>query len=152
MKQSTHRERTNRAKQAKRRLEKMRKRYRKRSRDFMQSDRWHALRHIVLDVYGRRCMRCGHTGSQDNWIEVDHILSRSRHPRLALSFGNLQVLCHTCNTDKDQKKTDYRPDPLPTAAVGLIILDNTGGIEVVLESRIKQSDGRYFTPAMDDVS
>lgn len=134
MKQSTHREQSNRAKQSKRRLENMRKRYRKRSRDFLRSEKWKALRRIVVNVYGYRCMKCGHTGSSDNWIEVDHILSRSKHPRLALSFGNLQVLCHTCNTSKDQAKTDYRPDPLPLAAVGLIVLDNTGGIEAVFES------------------
>ena len=36
-------------------------RHRAKSEKFLSSDKWYALRKIVLDQYGHKCMRCGST-------------------------------------------------------------------------------------------
>jgi 5-methylcytosine-specific restriction endonuclease McrA len=42
---------------------------------------------------------------------VDHIKPRSTHPKLALAFDNLQLLCEDCNIGKSNKcDIDWRPD------------------------------------------
>lgn len=33
-------------------------------------------------------------------MELDHVLSRSRHPELALEEDNVRPSCHDCNTAK----------------------------------------------------
>jgi len=44
------------------------------------------------------CGRCGHTGSADNPLSADHVQPKSRGG--ASEAGNLQVLCHRCNSGK----------------------------------------------------
>ena len=74
--------------------------------DFYKSRKWRELRKWALAKYGAKCMKCG---SLDD-IQVDHILSRSRFPRLRLSKHNVQILCGTCNKKKGSiDQTDYRP-------------------------------------------
>src|SRR5579862_7412575 len=73
---------------------------------FISKPEWKELRDRVIAHYGARCMRCG---GCDN-ITVDHIKPKSKHPELALSFDNLQVLCWPCNKHKNTNDmTDYRP-------------------------------------------
>jgi len=80
--------------------------------DFLQSRDWLELRYRVLKKHNGWCQACGHKGSPDNPIQVDHIKPRSTHPHLALSEKNLQVLCRNCNVGKSNKdSTDWRHAP-----------------------------------------
>ena len=75
-------------------------------RDFYQSKEWRQLREWALSKYGPVCMKCSST--QD--IQVDHVLPRSRYPRLKLSKHNVGILCKPCNQSKAAKiEPDYRP-------------------------------------------
>ena len=57
-------------------------------------------------------MCCGHRGTQDNPLQVDHIKPRSKFPHLALEISNLQVLCRDCNLGKGNRDaTDWRFEP-----------------------------------------
>lgn len=80
--------------------------------DFLDSRDWLDLRYRVLKKHNGWCQLCGHKGSPDNPIQVDHIKPRSTHPHLALAEGNLQVLCRKCNLGKsDRDSTDWRHAP-----------------------------------------
>lgn len=74
-------------------------------KDFYDTPAWRVLRARVLDTYGRDCMRCGDFSGPPH---VDHIKPRSRYPEFELEFNNLQVLCETCNMEKDTDIVDYR--------------------------------------------
>jgi 5-methylcytosine-specific restriction endonuclease McrA len=79
------------------------------SAEFLQSKEWKALRRVVIEAYGRQCMKCKTTPRAKNKTHVDHIKPRKRFPSLALDVGNLQVLCSRCNKNKgNQNCTDYR--------------------------------------------
>lgn len=72
---------------------------------FYSTTQWRTLRKKVLKHYGEICMKCK---SAEN-IAVDHILPRSFHPHLELTFENMQVLCRSCNSSKSNISTDdYR--------------------------------------------
>ena len=67
--------------------------------------RWQRLRRQVFEAYGKKCMKCG---SCDE-LHVDHIKPKSRFPKLAYKFSNMQVLCKECNKLKSNTDyTDYR--------------------------------------------
>jgi 5-methylcytosine-specific restriction endonuclease McrA len=67
--------------------------------------RWQRLRRQVFDAYGKKCMKCGNCDE----LHVDHIKPKSKFPKLAYRFSNMQVLCKTCNELKSNKHcTDYR--------------------------------------------
>lgn len=67
---------------------------------------------MVLEKYGRRCMKCGYASNKPGHISVDHIKPRMFFPELALDFENLQVLCGHCNRKKGNLNCkDYRPRP-----------------------------------------
>jgi 5-methylcytosine-specific restriction endonuclease McrA len=75
---------------------------------FYESKAWKALRRKVLETYGRKCMKCD---AVNTIIQVDHIIPRSKRPRLSLTFSNLQVLCKACNIEKlNYHATDYRDE------------------------------------------
>lgn len=82
------------------------------SNSFYVSDEWRKLRVRVLQKYGCRCMMCGRNPKEDGVkIHVDHIKPLSKHPKLALVFENLQILCEDCNLGKSNLyETDWRPD------------------------------------------
>ena len=76
---------------------------------FLVSYEWRELRMKVLKKYGAKCMCCGATPDTGAVMNVDHIKPRKTHPELALSFDNLQVLCHECNHGKGNwDTTDWR--------------------------------------------
>lgn len=67
--------------------------------------RWQVLRSRVFDAYGKKCMKCGNCDE----LHVDHIKPKSKFPKLAYKFSNMQVLCKACNKLKSNKHcTDYR--------------------------------------------
>lgn len=66
---------------------------------------WQDLRRQVFNAYGKRCMCCGDAGE----LHVDHIKPKSKYPKLAYEFSNLQVLCKECNKRKSNVNcNDYR--------------------------------------------
>ncbi len=71
--------------------------------EFYSSDVWFELRHIIIKLYGRKCMKCG---MKEGKIHIDHIFPRSKFKGLATNIYNLQVLCERCNIDKSNKNTD----------------------------------------------
>jgi len=82
---------------------------------FYASPEWRELRYQALKHYGARSPRT-HPGTV---IHVDHIKPRAIHPRLALTFSNLQILCEACNLGKSyQDSTDWRrPPAIPQPAI-----------------------------------
>lgn len=114
------------------RLVAKRREYHKRTVDFFQSATWLRLRSLVKRIYGHRCMRCGHTGSAENKITVDHIVPRARTLASEALFANLQVLCACCNKAKGRTTVDYRPRPLPPEATRLIVLQQMHSIDEIL--------------------
>lgn len=80
--------------------------------EFLQSREWLDLRYRVLKKHNGWCQLCGHKGSPENPIQVDHIKPRATHPQLALIENNLQVLCRACNLGKGARdSTDWRGSP-----------------------------------------
>lgn len=68
-----------------------------------------ALRQFILEMYGRKCLRCGSI----KLLQVDHIIPRFRGGDD--SIGNLQVLCWGCNSGKGYHVlVDYRWSYWPT--------------------------------------
>jgi len=79
---------------------------------FLESYEWRSLRMKVLIKYGSRCQCCGATPQDGLRMHVDHIKPRRKHPELALSIDNLQVLCEVCNHGKGSwDETDWRDLP-----------------------------------------
>ena len=80
-----------------------------RSKNFLLSPEWKALRKKVVLHYGRQCMKCKSTPKNPKMTHIDHIKCRKNYPELALDFNNLQVLCCRCNREKGNKNSiDYR--------------------------------------------
>lgn len=74
---------------------------------FLESYEWRQLRMRALCHFGPKCMCCGAIPEQA-MICVDHVRSRRKHPELALSFNNLQILCSPCNHGKGNAEVDWR--------------------------------------------
>ena len=72
--------------------------------NFYLSNEWRQLRKRVIATHGYRCLKCGVTKN----IEVDHVMARSKCPRLELSESNLQTLCKKHNLEKGVNTVDYR--------------------------------------------
>lgn len=75
---------------------------------FYESREWRELRYRALKASDGRCQCCGRSPSHGIVLHVDHIKPKSKFPRLALAFSNLQVLCDDCNIGKSNKDaTDW---------------------------------------------
>lgn len=73
---------------------------------FYCSPQWLRLRYEAFVKHGRVCMVCG---ASHGILHVDHIKPKSKHPTLALSLDNLQILCGECNMGKGNwDETDWR--------------------------------------------
>jgi 5-methylcytosine-specific restriction endonuclease McrA len=59
----------------------------------------------ILEKYDHKCLRCG----SESKITLDHIIPASRVGS-SNTADNLQPLCHSCNSGKQAKVIDYRPD------------------------------------------
>lgn len=96
------------------------------SDEFYSSRQWLDLRYQVIRASKGCCSCCGARPTSENPIHVDHILSRSKHPELALTFSNLQVLCKKCNLGKGAiDETDWRWISSTDPAVLLAAFDLT---------------------------
>jgi 5-methylcytosine-specific restriction protein A len=69
---------------------------------------WRKLRAQVIAA-SPACAICGHTGSKDNPLSVDHILPRSQGGTDALS--NLRVLCLRHNQLRPRGRATHDPTP-----------------------------------------
>lgn len=81
-----------------------------RTKEFLSTRAWRALRYKAIREYGARCMCCGASRETGAVINVDHIKPRRLYPELALDINNLQILCGDCNAGKGNwDETDWRP-------------------------------------------
>ena len=64
---------------------------------------------LVLDVYGRACLKCG-----KDEVTIDHVVPVSLGG--ANEIWNVQPLCGFCNTSKGARTADYRSFPWEDAA------------------------------------
>ncbi len=69
-------------------------------RDFYDTEAWRRLRYQALRRSDGKCQCCGRGKRDGAILQVDHIKPKSRFPALAMSLGNLQVLCRDCNLGK----------------------------------------------------
>ena len=95
-----------------RRLKNEKRKARKRGRvpEFFSTKAWLEVRYQALKRDGAKCSCCGATPAMGATMNVDHIKPRHKHPELALSLSNLQVLCARCNEGKGWRdETDWRP-------------------------------------------
>jgi 5-methylcytosine-specific restriction endonuclease McrA len=77
--------------------------------DFYKTERWLKLRYEALWRSDGHCECCGHPGTPEKPLQVDHIKPRSRYPELEFVLSNLQVLCKQCNLGKGaDDETDWR--------------------------------------------
>ena len=70
---------------------------------FYSSKEWHKLRSKTKALWKAKAYPCGYCHQPIDWtqrVSVDHIMNRKKHPDLALSMSNLQVVHHECNTKK----------------------------------------------------
>lgn len=76
---------------------------------FLMSREWRSVRMMALERDGAKCACCGRRTGDGLVMNVDHIKPRTRHPELALTLSNLQVLCNECNQGKGNRyETDWR--------------------------------------------
>lgn len=67
---------------------------------FLGSFEWKRVRMAALANNGAACECCGAMAKDEITLHVDHIKPRKYFPHLALTLGNLQVLCADCNAGK----------------------------------------------------
>ena len=79
--------------------------------NFYTSKEWRRLRYRVLCKYQAKCMCCGRSPKIHGVaLHVDHIVPKSKNPKLQLVFENMQILCQDCNLGKGNlDATDWRP-------------------------------------------
>lgn len=65
-------------------------------------------RRTLFAIYRNRCLACG---SSDRLV-VDHVIPVSQGGSNGIE--NRQLLCHSCNSKKNNGTTDFRPKPLPS--------------------------------------
>lgn len=88
---------------------KAKKAIKKKRVNFYATREWRELRYRVLKESNGKCALCARGARDDMPLHVDHIMPRSKYPKLALEITNLQVLCEDCNLGKSNKdNTDWR--------------------------------------------
>tara|TARA_Y100000310_G_C20704127_1_gene833292 strand:+ start:22160 stop:22861 length:702 start_codon:yes stop_codon:yes gene_type:complete len=72
------------------------------SQSFYKSDQWIKLRDNFVNRYDRGyCWNCKRTWDKFVIRNVDHIMPIKRRPDLKLNEDNLQILCNSCNKEKN---------------------------------------------------
>jgi len=85
---------------------------------FINTWEWKQVRYMALCKNDGKCECCGRGKLDGAVLNVDHIKPRRKHPELALTLHNLQVLCSWCNQGKNSwDDTDWRGEKLPDGAV-----------------------------------
>ena len=91
---------------------------------FYDSKEWRNLRAKVRGHWRKHGLPCGICGAPLSWhiskaVIVDHKVSRHTRPDLALDPGNLQCVCHACNSRKAQAHADNLAKAREHAIVGV---------------------------------
>lgn len=71
---------------------------------FYLTPAWRRIRLLALARDGYRCVICKRNVSGKGQARVDHIHALSTHPHLALTLGNLRVLCSSCDNQGHREK------------------------------------------------
>jgi len=95
-------------------------------------DIWNQFKELLLELYDRRCARCGAATSRmryDEPLEIDHIVPKSLggpdHPI------NMQILCRACNQAKLNTIKYFVPQGFDHGRAELVILTFSLGWEEV---------------------
>jgi len=75
------------------------------------------LRRMVIERDGQRCVFCG-VDLEINEIQLDHVIPESQGG--STSFGNLQVTCKKCNTEKGVLTEEQFLNKLRTRAINIL--------------------------------
>jgi 5-methylcytosine-specific restriction endonuclease McrA len=67
------------------------------------SRKYKEVRLKVLARDGYVCSYCGHEGSKENGLTIDHIVPVSKAPELAIDEFNMRIACKSCNSRKGKK-------------------------------------------------
>ena len=89
------------------------------------SRKYKEVRLKVLARDGYTCYYCGHEGTKENGLTIDHIIPVSKAPELAIDESNMRIACKSCNSAKgsrsegsflERKRTppDFSAFPSPT--------------------------------------
>lgn len=80
------------------------------AQNFTSTPEWRRARFEALRHSNGCCSLCGRSNREHGVIlHVDHIKPKSKHPELALTLSNLQILCEDCNMGKGNRDdTDWR--------------------------------------------
>lgn len=73
----------------------------------VNSKRRRKLREKTMIRCGHKCVKCGHEGSKDNPLTMDHIIPVVLGGRNILS--NFQILCDICAQKKGLKENRFGP-------------------------------------------
>ena len=76
----------------------------------LNARRWAAVRRIVFERDGWRCVECGRAGR----LEVDHVVPLKRGGD-QLALDNLQALCRACHIEKTRRENRRPPTPAEAA-------------------------------------
>lgn len=85
----------------------MRDDWKRYSRHVTRTQRWRALRPLILSRDKHRCHECGARGR----LEIDHIKPVRTHPELAFDPANLAAKCPSCHTRKTRLECGHPPLP-----------------------------------------
>jgi 5-methylcytosine-specific restriction endonuclease McrA len=82
------------------------------SKEFLQRPEWKRVRYDALKDSDGRCQLCGRTKHElppGEYLNVDHVKNRRDFPHLALTIGNLEILCGSCNHGRGNRcQRDWR--------------------------------------------
>ncbi len=67
------------------------------------SHKYKAARLRVLARDGYVCAYCGHEGTKENGLTIDHIIPVSKAPDLAIDESNMRIACKSCNSKKGKR-------------------------------------------------
>ena len=61
---------------------------------------WREQSKAFIEKAGRRCTKCNHTGSMDNPLQTDHIITKANKGKDIPA--NYRVLCRDCNMARNK--------------------------------------------------
>lgn len=78
------------------------------------SRKYKEVRLRVLARDGYVCFYCGHEGTKENGLTIDHIIAVSKAPELAIDESNMRIACKSCNSKKGAKNEGVFLDTMRT--------------------------------------
>jgi 5-methylcytosine-specific restriction endonuclease McrA len=67
------------------------------------SKKYKEVRLKVLARDGYVCSYCGHEGTKENGLTIDHIVPVSKAPEMAIDETNMRIACKSCNSKKGKR-------------------------------------------------